>query len=241
MVTFDDGYTDNYEVAMPILNQTGVPATFYATVDCIENRKLPWPARLRFAIRNTKARAWKHSHSNPLPLETPAQREEAFRAGCEISSKLSGVPQEVFISQVEQDLQMKLPGLSGSLMMDYEQLRALTRHGHIVASHTMTHPNMAFVSEEEARQELTESKRRLESQLGATIKHFAYPCPALCPHWTPGTLEQCRTAGYETAVTTDHGSAHKGDDPLSLKRIPASFTVEGLRWDLESAFAGRAV
>ena len=48
VVTFDDGYTDNCEVAMPILDQLGIPATFYVTVDCIEQRKLPWPSRLRW-------------------------------------------------------------------------------------------------------------------------------------------------------------------------------------------------
>src|ERR1700752_2754071 len=45
VVTFDDGYSDNYDVAMPILNQLGIPAAFYATVDCIENKRLPWPSR----------------------------------------------------------------------------------------------------------------------------------------------------------------------------------------------------
>jgi peptidoglycan/xylan/chitin deacetylase (PgdA/CDA1 family) len=241
VVTFDDGYTDNYEIAMPMLNQAGIPATFYTTVDCIDSRKLPWPARLRFAIRSTKARDWTPPDEKRLPLETPAQRDEAFREACGSLSKLSGQAQESFVSRLEQDLKASLPNHSAALMMNYDQLRALARHKHIVASHTMTHPNIAFIGEEECRRELTESKRRLESELGAPIKHFAYPCPALSPHWTTRTLEQCRAAGYETAVTTDHGLAHKGDDLLCLKRIPASFTVEGLRWDLESAFAGRAV
>ena len=43
VVTFDDGYCDNYEVAAPILKAAGVPATFYVTVECIEQRRLPWP------------------------------------------------------------------------------------------------------------------------------------------------------------------------------------------------------
>ncbi len=44
IVTFDDGYADNCEIAMPILNKVGIAATFYVIVDCIENGTLPWPA-----------------------------------------------------------------------------------------------------------------------------------------------------------------------------------------------------
>jgi peptidoglycan/xylan/chitin deacetylase (PgdA/CDA1 family) len=43
-VKFDDGYRDNYEIAAPILEKAGVPATFYVTVDCVESGKLPWVA-----------------------------------------------------------------------------------------------------------------------------------------------------------------------------------------------------
>ena len=124
-------------------------------------------------------------------------------------------------------------------MMTYDQLRGLVRHGHIVASHTMTHPNMAHIPEDQARQELTESKRMLEAKLQSPIRHFSYPCPALSPHWTAKTMEQCRAAGYDTAVTTDNGLTRKGDNPLCLKRLGPSKTVEGLRWNLETAFAGR--
>jgi len=126
-------------------------------------------------------------------------------------------------------------------MMSYEQLRTLSRHGHTIGSHTMTHPNMAQLKEDEASAELTESKRRLELHLEAPIKHFSYPCPALSPHWNAQTVEQSRLAGYESAVTTDSGLTRSGDNPLCLNRIRPTKTLEGLRWNLESAFSGRTV
>jgi peptidoglycan/xylan/chitin deacetylase (PgdA/CDA1 family) len=120
-------------------------------------------------------------------------------------------------------------------------LRELAGHGHIVGSHTMTHPNMAQLKEDDAYRELAESKQRLESQLGAAVQHFSYPCPALSPHWTERTVEQSRVLGYNTAVTTNSGLTRHGDNLLCLKRIRPTKTVEGLRWNLESAFAGRTV
>lgn len=240
IVTFDDGYADNYEVAMPILNQAGVPATFYVTVDCVENRRQPWPSRLRFAFRTTKLANWKDSTGRPWRLNLPAQREEAFLSLCDVCCQLSGTAQEIFVGRVEQELETEMP-CEPSVMMSYDHMRALQRHGHTVGSHTMTHPNMAYLKEDQASHELRESKRRLELHLETPIRHFSYPCPALSPHWSTQTLEQSRVAGYETAVTTDNGLMRSGDNPLCLKRLRPSKTIEGLRWNLESAFAGRAV
>lgn len=241
VVTFDDGYADNYEVAMPILDQCGIPGVFYATVDCVENRRLPWPSRLRFAFRNTKVTAWNDLLSKSWSLSDPLHREEAFLAASGACCQLSGMAQEEFVRRIEQELETGLPVDSGSLMMTYDQLRALTLHGHIVGSHTMTHPNMAQVKPEEAHYEFAESKRRLELQLGRPIRHFSYPCPALSPHWSERTVEQSRTLGYETGVTTNSGLTHRGDNLRCLKRLRPTKTQSGLRWNLESAFAGRAV
>jgi len=238
VVTFDDGYADNYLVAMPVLDKVGVPATFYITVDCLESRILPWPSRLRYAFRTTKRREWVDSTPKTWSLNDRAAREQAFLAACDEACQLSGAPQAEFVTRIEQELEACLPKEFGALMMDYEQLRALVRHGHIVGSHTMTHPNMGYLKEHEAMCELQESKRRLEAGLGSPMRHFSYPCPALSPHWTPTTVEQCRIVGYETAVTTENGVARKGDNPLCLKRLRPTKTVEGLRWNLESALAG---
>lgn len=226
---------------MPILNQLGIPATFYVTVDCVENRRLPWPSRLRFPFRSTKQSTWTDLGGKSWDLADATKREEAYLAACDDCCQRSGRRQEEFVTRVEQRLESSLPTQSGTLMMTYEQVRTLARNGHIVGSHTMTHPNMAYVKREDAESELAESKQRLEVELGAPVKHFSYPCPALSPHWSEQTVEQSRTIGYESAVTTNSGLTRAGDNPLCLKRIHPTKTVEGLRWNLESAFAGRKV
>jgi len=241
VVTFDDGYTDNAEVAMPILNQIGIPATFYVTVDCVERRKLPWPSRLRFAFRKTKLQAWTDSRGNSWHLEGFDSRERAYLASSDDCCQLSGGAQEDFVRRIEEQLQVAAPGDLSSLMMNYDQVKSLARHGHIVGSHTMTHPNMAYIPEQDAKAELAESKHRLERELKAAIQHFSYPCPAMTPHWNEKTVAQTRSVGYESAVTTNGGVTRCGDNPLSLKRIRPTKTAEGLRWNLECAFAGRAV
>lgn len=241
VVTFDDGYTDNYEVAAPILNEVGIPATFYVTVDCVERRRLPWPSRLRFAFQATKKRSWTDSSAKSWPLSSNAQQEDALLRSCDECCKLAGASQSEYVASIENELDARAPIESGALMMNYGQVRGLVRQGHIVGSHTMTHPNMAQINALELNRELTESKSILERELKATVAHFSYPCPALSPHWTEQTVSASQDAGYRVAVTTDGGLARKGDDPLKLKRTRPSRSAAGLQWNLECAFAGRAV
>ncbi len=240
-VTFDDGYADNFEIAAPILNEVGIPATFYIIVECAALGKLPWPARLRFSFRTTKKGRWSETPGRAWTLQDRDGREDAYLHACDECCKLAGQAQEEYVARIELDLGAQVPDESGALMMNYEQIRGLIRQGHSVGSHTMTHPNLAHVSLPEARVELAESKRNLEQQLNLPVRHFSYPCPALPPNWTEATAEESRKAGYETAVTTDSGIVRGGDDPLRWKRVRPTKTVEGLKWNLERAFASRVV
>jgi peptidoglycan/xylan/chitin deacetylase (PgdA/CDA1 family) len=241
VVSFDDGYVDNYEIAAPILNQIGVPAVFYVTVDCVEEGRLPWPARLRFAFRTATRESWCDSSGKNWPLSSSEQREIAYLFSCDQCCKLTGTSQQNYVAEVEEQLNAKVSHESAELMMTYDQIRGLKKQGHIIGSHTMTHPNMAQIKLEDARVEMTESKRRLDQHLNTRVQHFSYPCPALSPHWNSQTLAASREAGYATAVTTDGGLARRGDDLLRLNRIRPTKTVEGLEWNLECAFAGRIV
>lgn len=238
VVTFDDGYTDNYEVAMPILNRCGIRAAFYITVDCVERKTLPWPSRLRFAFRKTKKKTWVDGMQMPWSLASPKEREHAYMNACDQYCKLSGDVLEREVKRTELDLDAKVADDSRSLMMDWEQIRGLAKNGHTIGSHTMTHPNLAFLEIEDVRRELSDSKRQMESRVGTAIRHVSYPCPALFPNWTQQTTEESQRAGYKTAVTTASGLAHERDNLLELKRLAPTKTLDGLRWNLERAFAG---
>jgi peptidoglycan/xylan/chitin deacetylase (PgdA/CDA1 family) len=240
VVTFDDGYADNCEVTMPILNKFGIPATFYVTVECIEKRILPWPARLRYALSKTTSGSCVDDTGKSWPLLDSAMRQRFFAHACETACRLAADEREGFLLRLLRTMRVELPHELGSLMMTQEQLRTLMHHGHIIGSHTMTHPNLAHVRAADARWELSESKQRLESVLNSPVKHFAYPCPALSPHWNERTFSQCAEIGYESAATTDNGVARRGKNPLCLPRVRPTKTVEGLRWNLERAFAGLA-
>lgn len=238
-ITFDDGYLDNYEAAAPILDGVGVPATFYVAVGCIDTGKLPWPGRLRYAFFSTRSHRWKDHRGIERPLSNGEERERVLLHASDYCATLCGSAQESFVASVETELEVDSQKNLG-MMMNWGQLRSLASRGHSVGSHTMTHPNVAQVSDQQARSELSESKRRMEEALGTPVVHFSYPCPALSPHWKESTVEICRQSGYLTAVTTDGGAVHRCDDPLRLRRSGPTKRVDGLRWSVDCSFLGRA-
>ena len=237
VITFDDGYADNVEIAIPILNQVGVPATFYIAVESVNSRTLPWPSRLRYAMYTTRKNSWKASDGTQYLMNTFEERDRAVLRASDECCQFAGVAQENYVRKIEIELDAAVPKSKGELMMTWDQVRSVVSNGHIIGSHTMTHPNMAYVSESDAFHELQASKLKLETELGRGVTHFSYPCPAMSPHWTPRTVEQSRHCGYVTAVTTDFGVVRRSDNPLSLRRVLPSKTVDGLRWYMESSFA----
>jgi len=238
VVTFDDGYADNYHVAKPLLDKFGIPGVFYITVDSVDRQTLPWPALLRHSFLASEASVWPEPGAQPWPLKTRKERLGAFEKACSHCARLSGKAQQEFLDQVSRELVAPPLAQNTRPMMTWDEIRSLDRSGHTVGSHTMTHPNMAQVTPAEAEMEFSHSKRRLEQELAKRVTHFSYPCPALEPHWASYTVAMSREIGYLTGVTTNGGMVRISDDSLKLRRIGPTETIDGLQWSLERAFCG---
>jgi peptidoglycan/xylan/chitin deacetylase (PgdA/CDA1 family) len=238
-VTFDDGFADNHDVVLPILSRYGVPATFYIMVNAVETGTPPWYVRLTFAFNTTTVPEWKHPvNGRSFAIVNADGKKAALNMAWDLGAARSGTTQEQLIHQIEESLQVEPLDARSGLIMNWEQVRALKNAGHIIGGHTLSHPNLAQVTEGEARSEIRGCKERLEEKLGEPIQHFSYPHPALNPHWSPQTLQITREAGFKSAVLTTPGSVLPGDQPLSLKRVSASKDFEEWIWRLERRFLG---
>jgi peptidoglycan/xylan/chitin deacetylase (PgdA/CDA1 family) len=244
-VTFDDGFADNYEIAAPILARYDIRAVFYVTAALIGTNSAPWYCRLRFAFATTQRREWRDPDTGWMhSLNTQDGREKALLAAFDSCASLAGNRQEETVARIEWDLESDLQAIrDGSrFMMDWDQVRRLNQAGHVVGSHTLTHPNVAHViSEEILRRELSESKRQIEEAVGSTVDHFSYPHPALIPQWNEETVAMTRRVGYRSAVTTTPGPVRATADPLRLTRVGAPRADHQFLWNLEWTFLGRRV
>jgi peptidoglycan/xylan/chitin deacetylase (PgdA/CDA1 family) len=215
-VTFDDGYANNCEVALPILKQHGVPATVFVAPGflnggCMFNdivieamRAAPVDfdltdlgfARFRLGDGASRMHAAIEVLGKAKYLE-PAQRQRTVHAILE----RSGAP------------------LPTHLMMTDEQVRTLARAGIEIGAHTMNHPILASIDDATARQEIVESKRRLEEIIGAPVRSFAYPNGKPEQDYKRVHVEMARAAGFELALSTSWGAASASSDLFQIPRV----------------------
>ena len=104
-------------------------------------------------------------------------------------------------------------------VMDALQIKEWLAAGHEIGSHTITHPFLTRLSLDQAREEISASKHKLEDRFGRPVRHFCYPYG----DWNPAVRDLVIAAGYETACTTEFGVNTKATPPFELKRVLARY------------------
>ncbi|MGE5178131.1 MAG: polysaccharide deacetylase family protein [Bacteroidota bacterium] len=223
-VTFDDGYADNADHALPILARHRIPATIFLATGCIGTGRILWHDEVLLAFAGSDRCEIRLAGAPPeapaLPLRTEAERHRAaFIALAELKPLPEG-ERLARIRALQEELGRGDSAISASLMLDWDRVRAMRRAGVDFGSHTVTHPILSRVTPEREREELIDSKHTLERELGEEITLFAYP------NGRPGdfserTVAALRAAGYGGAVTTIFGVNESGEDPLRCRRASA--------------------
>lgn len=208
-VTFDDGYRDNAEFALPVLQRHGAPWTLFVTPGFADRSGSLWWLELEEAIRRLDRLDVEVSGAEPLSLSLPA-RSAAEKAAAfdQLYWQLRQGTEERLRAVVA--ILAEHAGVDGAQMvddlcLDWNDLRALTREtGVSIGAHTMTHPMLAKHGLEMVRTEMHMSRVTIERELGRGVRHFAYPVG------DPGSagqreFEAAAEAGFELAVTTRPG------------------------------------
>ena len=149
----------------------------------------------------TRKNSGSHLTETTYPTATFEERDRAFLRASDECCQLAGAAQKITYAKSKLNW-MHLSREQRGPHDDWDQVRSLVKNGQIVGSHTMTHPNMAYVSNPKPSVSSGVSKQRLETELGQTVTHFSYPCPAMSPHWT-------RERSNRAAVADIDGCYHK--------------------------------
>jgi peptidoglycan/xylan/chitin deacetylase (PgdA/CDA1 family) len=224
VITFDDGYRDNYLYAYPILKQWNVPVTIFPSTYYVETQSLFFWERLQYLIQRVdKNRVeWKIPKSNLsfAFLATPEQRHAAL---IHIHQELKKFqPQKIFeiLNQMDKDNQYVHPGniAEEDLPLTWEQIREMTKTTISVGAHTYTHPVLSTLSPAEAEQEILRSKQMLEEQLQQEVRLFAYPYGEE-NDFNEETVAILKRLNFLCACSTYFGANDLTCNLFSLKRV----------------------
>ena len=246
VLTFDDGYRDNLERAVPVLEKYDVPATVYVATGLVEGSASLWWCELEDALnRLEELEIVLDGRTRRWPLATTRHRRRAFR---EIGAwGKSGDPAAfgALMQQLRQAVSSAGSTLQRSsqnvpepseLMLSWDELDTLAAHPLVtIGAHTVTHPPLARLSAAEAERELRGSKQALEERLGQSVDHFAYPYGGP-EHVGRRELELAASVGFKSAVTTaeSHLCADHGRELHALPRLMVQYgdSLRDLDWRL---------
>lgn len=221
-VTFDDGYADNSEIALPILRKYNIRATFFIATGYLDGG-IMWNDIVIETIRRCK-----YTELNLQELNLQGNRYSNFDLS-QINNRLDTISQllsllkykapterEKLVKEIANIAEVILPT---NLMMTCNQVRNLYDNGMLVGGHTVAHPILAQESDKMAEQEIREGKLMLEELLHVPVDMFAYPNGKAGVDYEYKHVKMVKDIGFKLAVSTNWGVSNRQSDIFQLPRF----------------------
>jgi peptidoglycan/xylan/chitin deacetylase (PgdA/CDA1 family) len=246
ILTFDDGYADNLHYAKPLLEHYEMPATVFVTTDLLGSKAGFWkdvlnrillrpgnlPKTLKLNINGASVQ-WdlgaaarygvedfeRHHRWDVSQPNNPTTRQQLYRSLSYMLQTASGSEQRNVVNEIVSWASVATCNSSDDCILSPEEVIQLARDGLVeVGSHTASHPVLSCLALNEQREEIQQSKRRLEDILGYPVTSFAYPYGGLS-HYTPETVVATREAGFKVACSNFEGIVRRNSDMYQLPRF----------------------
>lgn len=217
-ITFDDGYRDNLQLALPVLCKYGLKATFFIASG-FTGDGIMFCDLIRECLRDTRRTELDLEflgEQKKLPLETEADR---FKAIATITNKIKYadlITRAQWLHTLETETGVRAPR---DLMMSEEDLHTLTREKMTIGGHTVNHPILNAIQDFTAKQEIEDNRAYLQNLLQKSVDLFAYPNGKSGVDFGDQHVNMVANAGYKAAVTTDHGVSTPATDIYRLRRF----------------------
>jgi peptidoglycan/xylan/chitin deacetylase (PgdA/CDA1 family) len=216
-ITFDDGYADNHDIALPILRRLGCHATFFVSTGFLDGGCM-WNDRVIEALRGAPGSTLDLSDLGlgRHRIGSIALRRAAITDLLPKLKYLEPTERQVTVDGIAEKAQSGRPG---HLMMTSDQVRALAAAGMTIGAHTVNHPILARLNDAEARREMAESQEHLEGLLREPVRLFAYPNGKPEQDYGANHVAMARSLGFDAAVSTAWGAATSADDLFQIPRF----------------------
>jgi peptidoglycan/xylan/chitin deacetylase (PgdA/CDA1 family) len=237
VITFDDGWRDNFTNALPILDAHQLPALIFLPVNYIGRQRIFWQEGLTHLLLRVTAEV------RADPSRRHALQALLASAGIAHVTDITGVDPRPQILAVVASLKALTRTEMGALIdalarelgvsmddfaqidgfIDWAQVAEMTRKRIAFGGHGAEHLLLTHVSPEEVVCEMRTARQVLEERLGQRLRSFSYPNG----YFTPGIVNTLQACGYRLGFSTDGGLVTCDDDPLTVRRFNVHEAMTG--------------
>jgi peptidoglycan/xylan/chitin deacetylase (PgdA/CDA1 family) len=240
LLTFDDGYVDNYEAVRHILRAYSCPAVFFVVPQLVGSAIVPWWDEIAFLIRNCRSSILELSYPLLTKIELSADREPAIVAILKLFKSAENREPGRFLRELRQIIGVQVPDQSRRFM-NWSEICDLADSGMEIGSHTSSHPILSKLPPEEQYQELLDSKSLIEMHTRKAVRALAYPVGSHSA-FTDETERLVRRAGYEVAFSFYGGiNTAKNCRLTDIRRLEPSADPSLFRTEIALLRHGRRV
>ncbi len=228
LLTFDDGYRDNHDIALPILRSHGVRAAFFLATGLVGTPHITWWDQIAYMLRGTRRTTIRVEYPEVATWDlSRVGLEQAIQEVLRLGKRPGPFDLELFLTAVEKACDVPRPNHGQRMFMTWDEARALAAAGMGIGSHTHRHELMSRLSPEAQLDECALSRDIIRQELGVTVDALAYPFGSRAS-FSDVTQRCLREAGYRTAfsfyggINTASSIAPFDVQRLSLDRSPLS-------------------
>jgi peptidoglycan/xylan/chitin deacetylase (PgdA/CDA1 family) len=224
LVTFDDGYIDNYILAYPILKKNKIPAIFFIPTEHIITRQLGWWDIISYLIKKTKKTAIIFD-SLKISLTDKSEAINFFlrKKKTETHEKTRDL-----VVRLSEACEVPLPGrdIQNDELMTWDHIREVSHNGITIGSHTHSHNVLTTLSIAEQKKELCLSKSILEREIGSMVNSISYPVGNY-QHYSKDTQILAEECGYKLGFSFNTGVHYNQEiQPFGIRRVESQGEIE---------------
>jgi peptidoglycan/xylan/chitin deacetylase (PgdA/CDA1 family) len=228
-ITIDDGYGDFVDLAYPVLQRFGTPATVFAATRFLDGTYWLWFDALHYLLHTTRVPALRVTLAGSrlsLDLSSAPSRERAWSAVGTHCLGMDPATRNSTIEHLQHVLQVPLPAAPTNdyRAMSWAEAAGLDPSLVTIGSHTCTHPVLSRCTDAEIEWEIAHSRRTIAGRLGRRVDAFCYP-NGQPEDYDIRCVNAVKAAGYTCATVAHGATVGTGSDVYTLERMAAPFEL----------------
>jgi peptidoglycan/xylan/chitin deacetylase (PgdA/CDA1 family) len=218
IITIDDGYIDCYNNIFPILKKYNCPATMFLSTGYVNSNSLFWVDELAYWIKKSSLKILKlEGLDYTFRIEDKKDKEKTINTLIKIFKSLKEVERKEMMNRLANTLGVK-EKVNANLNLTWEQVKEMSQNRISFGAHTVNHPILTRISDEEARREVIDSKESIEGRIAQQVTTFCYPSGE-SETFNEFHKRLLKENGFLCAVASFGGAVGEKSDLFSLERI----------------------